>query len=171
MDKYETKYFGEIIFNDFGDFLSALIKYNNYSIDIFLDRSIYVNKINFCLSMINKYFEINNITKDAILKNYSKNKVLKKYFKDCFKNFDEGIRTSIFDTNKYKNINIKSVIDKMKYPDFHFTLNDSNKSELEIRQNYYLSKECTFGKSNVLSVNMDINLNILNFEHRLVLIC
>jgi hypothetical protein len=165
MTTYKTKYFGKI---NFHDYVSATVIYDNHEIFIGLDNCIYNGKKEIWLDIINKYVVFYNASKNAILNNYSKNKTIKKYFKDCFVKFGEKLQKNIFGTNKYEMIDIKSVIDKLEYPNLHI---ESKNNEIIISLNYHLSEKCVFGASNGLSVYMDIDFNICGFDHFVNLIC
>jgi hypothetical protein len=118
--------------------------------------------------MIDRYFEINDIAKNAILNNYSKNKILKNYFKYCFNNFSKEIRMDIFGIDQYKNIDLRNVIEKLEYPNLMFKLN--KKQEVIMTPFYILSRACFEGQSNILCVNINEQFNVINFEHGVVLV-
>jgi hypothetical protein len=164
MDKYQTKYIGEITFFTYDslNFVSGKAYYKNYEISFLFDKKIFTDKIAICLNIIDRYFEINSITKNEIMNNYLENKKIKAYFKYCFKNIGKENRIKIFFTNKYEEIDFKKVIGKMEYPNLSFKLNGKN-NELVITCFYRLSKECPFSESNNLCVRLDEKLNILNF--------
>jgi hypothetical protein len=165
MGKYQTKHFGEINFYDFSDFLNANVYYDDYRISFLLsDRKIYTDKITVCLNMIDKYFDINNIAKNAIMANYSKNKKIKKYFKYCFKNTGKEERGEIFFSDKYRKIDFKNIIGKLAYPDLGFELSDKDNA-LIINCYYILSRKYSFCRSNLLCVKIDEELNVLDFNH------
>jgi hypothetical protein len=170
MAKYKTKYFGEVTFDNSTEHLGIDLKFKNHVINIlFSDKSIYTDKINTCLNIIDAYFDINIISKNAILNNYQKSNIIKTYFEDCFNNFDEKYRIKAFCTNEYTKMNFEHVVEKLEYPNLYFCLN-SNNNELLITSHYILSNECSFGRSNILSVNLDEHLNVLEFKHGKVLI-
>ena len=171
MNKYETKYFGEIYFNDLEEFITAYVKLNDLKIEILIsDKNINDGKIKTYLNIIDKYIEIKDIAKESIIKKHKTNRTIKNYFKECFYNLDEEKRIKIFGSNEYKKINLKCVIDKLEYPNLLISLNEKN-NKILVKPYFILSKYCSFGRSNILVVIMDDHLKVLKFEHGLVLLC
>jgi hypothetical protein len=172
MNKYKTKYFGEISFEDnpkYG-YKNARIEYNNHLINIFIDEDIYKNKMDTCLNIIDKYFEINVIVKNVILDNYSNDYVLNNSYKCCFENHVKNIFDKIFGTRSFRKINLKCVQKKMEYPNLHFNINNEN-NELEILLSYILSNYCPFGFTIGLQVLTNEEFNIFEFGHGDMMIC
>jgi hypothetical protein len=76
MGKYNTNYFGEISIDETRHFESCYLKYNGQNLHIiFSDCNIYGNKLNICLDILDKYIEINEIGKKAILKKFFSEKL------------------------------------------------------------------------------------------------
>jgi hypothetical protein len=166
MDKFKTKYFGEISFNDNPGkgYKDTRIEYDNHLINIFIDEDIYKVKMDICLNIIDRYFEINTIAKDAILHNYSSKYILKNPHICCFKNYMIKKLDRLFDTITPRLINLNCVQKKMEYPHLHFDLNIDN-NELHIMLTYILSRYCPYGFTIALHVVTDEQLNTFEFGH------
>jgi hypothetical protein len=159
--KFSTKYFGEVVIavdNDgHGD---TDVKYNNQEINIFLnDYNIYGDKVNVCLEIMDKYVEINDMAKKAIQDNFVENETLKYYFECHFDILEEAQLMEIFNTNKFKDIDINNVVEKLEYPNLLFSIEDN---EIQVSVDYMISKEYS---DEILCVRMDEKLNITGFSH------
>ena len=168
--KYKTKQFGEVDFlvRPGADYGSAEVNYENQRIEIFIpDIWTHTGKITPCLDIIDKYFEINKIAKNAILSNYKKTKVIKEYFKNNFKEMDKEERMEVFSTGKYNKIDFPRIIEKLSYPGLHISLSEDNK-ELQVSLSYVLAKDSFLLRGDLLEVTLDENLSVLGFEHALV---
>jgi hypothetical protein len=92
MEKHATKYFGEVelAIDEDGSWADFDTIYNGQEITVSLsDYGIYKDKIKVCWEIIDKYVEINEIAKKAIIENFpQKNGMVNFYFK-C--HFDEDM--------------------------------------------------------------------------------
>jgi hypothetical protein len=163
MTKIMTKYFGEIIVNEdieedgcaFAD-----VKYNNQEIRIYFDNfNIYEDKNKICFNIINKYVEINEIAKKAIIENYSVNKTIRYYFEYHFNNLEENELMEIFSVNNFYEMDIKNIVKKLKYPNLFFKIEEN---EIYVFVYYIVAKEYT---GELLCVKMNKNL-CLSTWHR-----
>jgi len=158
--QFNTKYFGKIIINEQSGHGDTDVKYNNQEIGIFFsDYSIYGDKIKIVLKIIDKYLEINEIAKNAILENFNRNELLKYYFECHFDVLEEEKLMEIFHGNDFEKLDIKNTVEKLNYPDLLFSI-ENNKIIVSI--DYMVSKKYS---DEILCVKMDENLNIIDFSH------
>jgi hypothetical protein len=78
MEKHTTKYFGEVelFINEDGSWADFDTIYNEQEITVSLsDYGIYEDKIKVCWEIIDKYVEIDEISKKAIIKKFSHEKL------------------------------------------------------------------------------------------------
>jgi len=163
MIEYRTKYFGNIVIDETGEFESIDLKYKDKEIRISLYKcNVYGNKLKNCLEMIDKYIEINEIAKKAILENYSKNKIIEDYFRDHFEDysFEEEKIVEIFGVNTFNNFNAKKTIEELEYPNLLFSMEENN--EIKISVDYQVSKKYS---DEILCVKINEKLNIIEFTH------
>jgi len=160
MKNYITKTFGAISFeNVVFDYCEenpkrkfANVEYNNEQITIFLNEYLYINKINMCLDIIEKYNEIN-----VIAKNYILDKYLYKH-NNCFRCYFEYFKNKRF----ARRINFKCSKQDFEHPVLHIKYNKNN--EIIIQICYFLNYNCRFGRSGILlCVTMNEQLNIIDF--------
>jgi hypothetical protein len=151
MAEFMTKYFGEISINENDDGNADVdVIYNNQEINIFLyEYNLYGNKVNACLKIMDKYVEINEIAKKAILKNFNEDKTIKYYFECHFDLLEEEDLIKIFGVNDFKKMGIESVVEKLEYPNLLFTIEDN---EIAVSVDYEVSKEYS---DEILCVIMD----------------
>jgi len=163
MIEYRTKYFGNIVIDETGEFESIDLKYKDKEIRISLYKcNVYGNKLKNCLEIIDKYIEINEIAKKAILENYSKNKIIEDYFRDHFEDysFEEEKIVEIFGVNTFSDFNAKKTIEELEYPNLLFSMEENN--EIKISVDYQVSKKYS---DEILCVKIDEKLNIIEFTH------
>jgi hypothetical protein len=161
MAKYTTKYFGEITFDETDiTFVSTDVKYEGREINISLsDFNIYGDKLKICLEIIDKYIEINGIAKKAIIDNFSKNGMVNYYFECHFESLEEEKLIEIFGVKDFKKMDLKTVIEKMDYPNLLFGINNG---ELIASVDYMVSKEYS---DEILCVKINEKLNVIDFSH------
>src|SRR5262249_27337161 len=105
MGKYATKYFGEITIDENSNFEYINVKYKDKEINISLsDCNIYGEKLKVCLEIIDKYIDINEISKKAILENFPENETVKYYFECHFDILEEPKILEIFGVKLLKNL-------------------------------------------------------------------
>jgi len=160
IDKYSTKYFGEIVITEEDGHGSADVLYDNQKISIFLcDYNLYGDKVKVCLGIMDKYVEINEIAKKAILENFIENETVKYYFECHFDILETEYLLEIFDVNSFEEMNIKSVVEKLEYPNLLFSIGNN---EIKVSVDYMVSKEYS---DEILCVRIDEKLNITDFAH------
>jgi len=160
MAEYMTKYFGKIIIDERGGHGDADVKYNNHEIGIFLaDFNIYGTKLKVCLEILDKYIEINEIAKKAILENFTENKTIEYYFECHFDILENDQLIEIFDVANFQEMDIKNVVEKLEYPNLLFSIEDN---KINVSIDYMVSKKYS---DEILCVKMDEELNITGFSH------
>jgi hypothetical protein len=160
MTKFTTKYFGEIIINENDGHGDTDVKYNNQEINIFLsDYNNYGDKVKVCLKIMDKYVEMNEIAKKAILENFMENETIKYYFECHFDILEKEQLMEIFGVDNFEKMDIRNVVEKLKYPNLLFSIQDN---EISVSVDYMVSKEYS---DEILCVRMDEKLNIINFSH------
>jgi hypothetical protein len=164
VNKYGTKHFGEVELSieEDGSWADFDTMYNGQEITVsFSDYSIYGDKIKICWGIIDKYVEINEIAKKAIIENFPrKNGIVNYYFKCHFEDMleDEEL-LEIFDVKSFKKLDIEKTVEKMGYPDLIFAIKDG---EITFSADYMVSKEYS---DEILLVTMDKELNVIGFSH------
>ena len=158
-----TKCFGNISIDidddGHGDIFAS---YNDQEINIFLcNYNVYREKAKTCLMIIDKYKEINDIAKKTIMDNFIKNETVKYYFEHNFKILEEEQLMEIFGVNNFRDIEIKNIVDKLKYPNLIFVIENN---EITISVDYKISKEYS---NEILCVKMDERLNVINITHEI----
>ncbi|MDR0355550.1 MAG: DUF2004 domain-containing protein [Deltaproteobacteria bacterium] len=157
---FTTKCFGDITIVEKDSHGNVNIIYDNHEINIFLcNYNLYGEKVKLCLEIMDKYVEINEIGKKAILKNFNENEIIKYYFECYFDIFDEEQLLEIFETNQFEELDIENVVEKLEYPNLLFDIKDN---EITISVDYMVSKEYS---DEILCVRMDEKLNITGFSH------
>jgi hypothetical protein len=159
--KFKTKYFGEMIIdvddNGHGD---TDVNYNNQKINIFLcEYNIYGDKVKACLEIMDKYVEINEAAKKAILENFTENETIKYYFECHFDILEEEQIMEIFGVDNFQEMDIKNIVEKLEYPNLLFSIKND---EINVSVDYKISKEYS---DEILCVRMDEKLNITDFSH------
>jgi hypothetical protein len=157
---FTTKCFGDITIIEKGGHGNINAIYNNHEINIFLnDYSLYGDKAKICLEIIDKYIEIDEIAKKAIIEHFNKNEIIKYYFECHFDILDEEQLLEIFDVNNFAELDIKNVVEKFEYPNLLFNIQDI---EITVSVDYMVSEEYS---DEILCVRMDERLNITGFSH------
>ncbi len=160
MGKYTTKYFGEITIDETSDFEYIDVGYKNQEINISLsDCNMYGDKLKKCLEIIDRYVEINEIAKKAIIENFPENQTVKYYFECHFDLLDEETIKEILGAEDFKKFDINKTVKNLGYPDLLFGIEDG---ELNFSVDYMISKEYS---DEILCVKMDEGLNITGFSH------
>jgi hypothetical protein len=142
MDKYITKYFGEIFFDETDDPIG--LKYNGQKLYIsFFCPNLYEGKVKIYLDILDKYVEINEIGRKAILENFAPEKLVELNYPDLNIYMENnGIFLSLgYKTSYYK-----------KYWE------EFNKDYVESRSKGIFIDPLHIGP---LRVNMDDKLNVL----------
>jgi hypothetical protein len=159
--EFTTKYFEEIIIDvDDEGHGDVDVSYNNQEINIFLDYyKNYGDKVKVCLEIMDKYIEINEIAKKAILENFSENETVNYYFECHFDILEEEQLLEIFGVNNFQEMEIKNILEKFKYPNLLFSI-ENNKITVSV--DYMISNEYS---DEILCVRLDEKLNVINFSH------
>jgi hypothetical protein len=164
MAKYATKHFGEIIFDETSDEIDFDVTFNGQEINIFFnDVSLYRDKIQSYWDIIDQYDKLNEIAKNAIIEYFPQKKGMVNYYFKChFEDdlLDEDELIEVFGVKNFKKIDIKNVVEKMKYPDLNIYINKNN--ELDICADFRIAPEYS---DEILCITMDNKLNIINFSH------
>ncbi|MDR1180259.1 MAG: DUF2004 domain-containing protein, partial [Spirochaetales bacterium] len=153
MNKHTTKYFGEIelSIDEDGSWADFDTTYNEQEITVSLsDYGIYEDKTKVCWEIIDKYAEINEIAKKAIIENFPKKDGTVNYYFEChFDILDEEELIEVFGIKKFKDLDIKTTVEKMAYPDLLFGLDEG---KLTFSVDYMIAKEYS---DEILCVKMD----------------
>ena len=147
MAEYSTKLFGNIAIDETNDYEFFHVNYKDNKISILLNECNIGNKIEACLEILDKYVEINQMAKRAIISNFPENEIIKNYFKIYMK----------IDIKNFSDLDIKMTLEKLEYPDLYFENNDG---KIELSVKYKFSKKYP---ADVLAVKMDEQLNLLEF--------
>ena len=163
-EKYTTKHFGEIelAIVEGGHWADFVTMYNGQEITVsFSDYSIYGDKIKVCWEIIDKYIQINEIAKKAIIENFPHKKGLVNYYFKC--HFEDMLEDEelmeIFGVKNFNKLDIQKTVDKMEYPDLIFSIKDN---KITFSVDYMVSKEYS---DEILLVIMDEELNVIDFSH------
>jgi hypothetical protein len=157
---FKSKHFGEIVFEKDDTNLVGEVNIDGQERRFFFfEYNLYGEKINLCFDMIDRYFEIHQNAIKAISENFPQDEVIHDYFKFHFDELPSELLIDIFGTDKFENLDINTVVEKLKYPNFLIGIED-NKIELSV--DYMISKEYSDA---ILCVNMGEDLNILGFSH------
>ena len=161
---YSTKHFGEVELSieEGGVWADFDTVYNEQEITVsFSDYNIYGDKIKICWEIIDKYVELNEIAKKAIIENFpKKNGIVNYYFKCHFEDMleDEEL-LEIFDVKIFEELDIEKTVEKMEYPDLIFYIKDG---KINFTVDYMVAKDYS---DEILLVIMDEELNVLGFSH------
>ena len=184
-EKYiTTRLFGEvkITINEDWDSCHFVTIYNGQEIEVrFVDYSFYGDKIK---AFIDKYIQINEIAKKAIIENFPYKRgyepsyeggFVNYYFKSIFEKFgnkklmkyyhvkkklgDKKLM-KIFGVKDFNKLDIQKTIDKLGYPKLMFTFREYNQIILHIK--YWVSED--YLDLWDLRVRMNEELNVLGFE-------
>jgi hypothetical protein len=165
IEKHITKYFGEIelTIDKNGSWADFDTTYDGQEVTVSLsDYGIYGDKLKVCWEIIDKYVEINEMAKKAIIENFPKKNGAVNF---CFKcHFDEDMMDEetlleVFGVKKFKDLDIKTTVEKMDYPNLLFGI---DKGKITFSVDYKVSKEHS---DEILCVKIDEKLNITGFSH------
>jgi hypothetical protein len=152
-----------IFAKDDSDGDTDVITYNTQEITIFLHGlGIYGDKVKVCLEILEKYLEINEIAKKAIIENFHNhnNEDLNNIFEGVFESLDLNVirpPKGITIEEYY----IKEYVENWKFPYLLFGIIDN---EIAVYAEYILTEE--WGEFiDSLSVKMDEKLNITGFDY------
>jgi hypothetical protein len=163
MKKHTTKYFGEVEVDIDGSWAEFDTTYDGQEITVSLsDYGIYGDKTKVCWEIIDKYVEINEIAKKAIIENFpEKNGTVNFYFKCHFDEniLDEETLFEVFGVKKFKELDIKTTVEKMAYPDLLFGIDDG---KISFSVDYMVAREYS---DEILCVKIDEELHVTGFSH------
>jgi hypothetical protein len=119
--KCKTNNFGEIIFDGFPGHSTSLI-YKNKKIDVAFHLFIELTETTLkrSVEIIDKYSEIYEMTKTAIIEKYPENETISNFFKSHFELMNDEQLLKIFGTNDFNKLNINNAVEKLEYPRFFF---------------------------------------------------
>ncbi|MDR0525320.1 MAG: DUF2004 domain-containing protein, partial [Spirochaetaceae bacterium] len=156
-----TKYFGTIAIDEASDFEYIDVKYKDKDVNISLsDCNKLGDNLKVCLDIIDKYVEINEIAKKAVLENFPENETVKYYFECHFDILEEEQIFEIFGVETFDKFDIVKTVEKLDYPNLLFGIGKNN--EINFSVDYKISKEYS---DEILCVKMDAKLNIKKFSH------
>jgi len=126
--KYKTKHIGEIEIS-YTEGNSAYVDaiYNGQRIHIiFFPYSTFTEEeLKLCCAIIDNYENLNIVARNAIVKHYHKNEDIQDYFDYIFENYEEDELIEIFGVSSLKKLDIKNAVEKMSFPNFSFSKNDT----------------------------------------------
>jgi len=158
--EFLSKYFGKINIDVDGEVGGADVKYADEEINIFLYQvPLYEEKVNLCLKMLDKYIEMDEIAKKAIVDNFFENEIVKYYFECHFDGLEKEKLLEIFGKKTFEEIDSKKVVEKLNYPNLMFSLENN---EIIVSVDYMVSEKYS---DEILCVKMDENLNVIYFSH------
>ena len=164
MAKYVTKHFGGIVFDETDDEIDFDVTLNGQEINIcFNEFSLYRDKIQSCWDIVDQYDKLNDAAKNAIIEYFPQKKgAVNYYFKCHFEDdmLDDDELIEVFGVNNFKKIDIKSMVERMQYPDLNIWINENN--ELDVCADYRVAPEYS---DEILCIKMDSKLNIIKFLH------
>jgi hypothetical protein len=164
MEKFNTKYFGEITltYSDvMEDWAECSTVYNGKVITFcFAEWKKFGDKQKTCLEIIDSYMAINEMAKNAIIYNFYVDKAVEDYFKYFFDEMATSELLEVFGTTDFKKMDINSVVKKLVYPNILFNFVQDNVLSFNVD---YFVHDSYF--NDMLSVCMDEKLNILGFVH------
>ena len=166
-----TKYFGKIVFDGTKDCDIVSVKYNKNDLNIGLPNC-FINdkdKIKKCIEIMDKYLELNEIAKKAIISNSYENSIVQGYFQYHFDSthYKNDKVFKIFGTTIFEDININNIIEKMECPDLMFQTGENDdgyddENKITFWLNYIVSREYS---NETLCVRMDKDFNVLEINH------
>ena len=160
MGSYKTRYFGDILVDEASDFEYIDTEYDGHEINISLsDCNRYGEKMGTCLDILDKYPEINEIAKKAILENFPENEIIRYYFECHFDVLEEAPILEIFGVSAFDELDAGKAIENLEYPNLLFGIDEG---EINFSVDYKVSEEYS---DEILCVKMDKNLNITDFSH------
>jgi hypothetical protein len=162
---HTTKYFGEVelFIDEDGSDADFNTTYKGQEIFVsFSKYDKYGDKMKLCWEIIDKYAEINEIAKKAIIENFpNKNGTVNYYFKYHFNKGMLGEKTllNMFGVKEFKDLDIKTTVEKLDYPNLFFLI---YRDEITFSATYMVSK---FYTEEILCVKFDEELNVIGFSH------
>jgi hypothetical protein len=161
MAEHTTKYFGTIIIDETNDFEYIDVKYKDKKINVSLSGcNKYGDKLKVCLDIMDKYIEINEIAKKAILENFPENETVKYYFECHFDILEKEKIIEIFGGETFEEIDIVKTVEELDYPNLLFGIEKNN--EIIFSVDYKVSEEYS---GEILCVKMDEKLKVIGFSH------
>ena len=159
--KFKTKYFGNIIIDvDSDGHGDTDVMYEDKEINIFLSEySLYGDKVKVCLEIIDRYIELNEIAKKAMLENFTENKTINYYFECHFDALEKEDLMEIFGVDEFQKMDIKKVIERLEYPNLLFSIENG---EIKVSVDYKISEAYS---DEILCVKIDEKLNVIDFSH------
>ncbi len=125
------------------------------------DCSLFGERLELCINLLDKYSEINEKAKNAITKNFPENELIKYYFKAHFDCLEAEILMDVFGAEKFEGFDIEKVVEGLKQEPFLlFGIDKEDKVYLAL--DYMVSKEYS---DEILVVIMDVELNVTGFSH------
>ncbi len=160
MKKFTSKVFGEIEIDDTSDFEFLELEIENDKVNISIsDCSLFGERLEICIGFIDKYVEINEKAKRAIVENFPENELIKYYFEEHFDCLEDEMLLEVFGTEKFDELDIKKFVERFKQkPILLFGLDKEDKVYLAL--DYMVSKEYS---DEILVVIMDEELNVTGF--------
>jgi Rps23 Pro-64 3,4-dihydroxylase Tpa1-like proline 4-hydroxylase len=158
MINYQTKYFGELAVDEESDFEYFDLSYN--------DNPMYISmsgfngekdKIEKCMEIIDRYAEIDETARKAIMENFPGNEIIRYYFKFHFDHLDKEKLEELFGVSDINNLSVENAAKELEYPDLVFS---QEFEEIQLTVDYRVSKEFS---DEVLCVLMNEDLFILDF--------
>lgn len=106
--KFNTKYFGELDIEVENGDGSAFTSYDGQKLYFyFADFKSYGAKINVCLNVLDRYLQICEMAKAAIVQNFNKNETVRYYFECHFDVLESDTLTEIFGTDEFEKLDVK----------------------------------------------------------------
>lgn len=160
--KFNTKYFGELDIEVENGDGSAFTSYDGQKLYFyFANFKSYGAKINVCLNVLDRYLQICEMAKAAIVQNFNKNETVRYYFECHFDVLESDTLTEIFGTDEFEKLDVKKIVRNFGYPNLLFGFAE-DKKELEISVDFKVAPEYS---DEILCVKMDENLNVTDFSH------
>ena len=155
-----TKYFGNVKldFSHTGNAFFSTVINGSEVVVLWSNYNRFENKIHICWEFVDKYVEIVEIIKKAIVESLLKQKgTAHSYFKTIFeKCFDEEDRMDLFNGKDFDELNVITFIENYFYPHMNFKIEHGI---ISIDFEFYW----TIGDP-ILITKMDMELNIKGFE-------
>jgi len=161
MGQYVTKYFGSVSIDETSGFESLDVEYQNQAIQISLFNIPCSNgdRLKTCLSIIDRYVEINEIAKKAMQENCLVSDTIKFYFEHHFNELNEEEIQEVFGVKTFDDFDATKTIGDLEYPDMLLSVKDD---QLHLSVDYRVSKKYS---DEILCVKMDEELNVVDFSH------
>jgi hypothetical protein len=166
VEKYKTKLFDEIEIDideasGNAEILAAyndsLILFTLHGCDVYADTE----NLKLCIEIMDKYIEIIEISKKAIIENYTEDENIKNYFEYFFNDLTDKELVQIFKVKDIAELGIKEITKNMEFPNILFYIEND---ELVISVNYIISVRYS---DDLLCVKMNKELKVNKFLHEL----